>query len=100
MENKEIFEEVKRRIQRSCETKDHAILELSDLGFKKEDVNDGRLIHYQFKLNIDPTSKIEIDFRCYDQSGPFQNLPDMNKFTAHLKEGNEIIETYQDTYED
>ena len=101
MEDKmQVFEEIKRRIQFACEQKDHDSLTLNDLGFIKEDVNDGRLIHYLYKPGNESSLEIEIDFRCFDQSKAFQILPDMNRFTAQLKEGNTVIETFQDEYED
>lgn len=97
---KEIFEETKSRIDLACAANDFRILELLDLGFKKEDVKDGRLMHLLFILGEGDNEKIEIDFRSYDQSGPFQNLPDMNKFTANYIQNNQVIDTYQNTYED
>lgn len=83
----EIFNEVKDRIEVATAKKDYSQLELTDLYFEKNDVPDGRLVHFTFILEKD-IEKIEINFRCYDQSGPFQNLPDMNKFYAtHYKNG-------------
>ncbi|WP_231491330.1 hypothetical protein [Pedobacter sp. Leaf170] len=100
MNNTEVFEEAKKRIDIACEAKDFNLLDLSDLGFEKEDIKDGRLIHYLFSLDVDTENKIEIDFRCYDQSGPFQNASDMNKFVVQLKGKDKIIESYQNSYED
>tara|TARA_R110002020_G_scaffold403098_1_gene613214 strand:+ start:547 stop:870 length:324 start_codon:yes stop_codon:yes gene_type:complete len=99
MRNKEIFGEVKKRINLAIEKEDYQLLDLADLGFQKENIKDGRLIHELHSLE-DDNEKIEVDFRCYDPSGPFQNLKDINKFTADYFIEGKSVEKYQRTYED
>lgn len=95
----DIFNEVKKRIDVAVVQKDFRQFELADLGFTKNDVPDDRLVHFAFNIENE-IEKIEIDFRCYDQSGPFLNMPDMNKFYAtYFKDGAKIDE-YTNTYED
>jgi hypothetical protein len=36
----------------------------------------------------------------YDQSGPFQNLPDMNTLTLELRRGSVVLRSAQSTFED
>ena len=99
MRNKEIFEEIKKRIIYAVEKENYNLFNPSDLGFIKKDINDGRLIHEIHSLE-DGEEKIEVDFRCYDPSGPFQNLKDVNKFTLEYYVNGILIERFQDTYED
>lgn len=97
---KDIFEEVVNRIDSACADKSFQNFEISDLGFKKTDIDDGRLVHYVYHLVKDENNKIEIDFRCYDQSGPFNMQPDMNKYSAKLTEIGEITRTHENSFED
>ncbi|HLT65698.1 MAG TPA: hypothetical protein VKZ80_05025 [Flavobacterium sp.] len=97
---KDIFEKVVHRINVACANKCFQDFDISDLGFKKTDVDDGRLAHYVYNLVKDDNNKIVVDFRCYDQSGPFSMQPDMNKYSAKLIENGKITETHENSFED
>ncbi len=99
MKNQNLFDAVKERIIEATKKEDYTLLELSDLGFIKKEIQDNRLIHelHTFK---DGNEMMEVDFRCYDPSGPFQNLKDINKFEVVYKVDNKSINSYQTFYED
>lgn len=97
---KELFEEMKTRIDKACELKDYKAVKSEELGFESEKINDGRLIHEQYKFEVANTDSIEIDFRCYDQSRAFSIQPDMNKFQMTWTKNNNTFETYQNYFED
>ena len=98
MKNQSLFETVKERIIDATK-KNYTLLDLSDLGFIKKEIQDRRLIHelHTFK---DGNEEMEVDFRCYDPSGPFQILKDINKFEVIYKVDNKPVNSYQTSYED
>ncbi|RYE12204.1 MAG: hypothetical protein EOP45_23265 [Sphingobacteriaceae bacterium] len=104
MVNSEVFQEVKKRIGTACKEKNYLMLNLEALGFLKRDLNEGkvtaRLFHDLFTLKINDSQTIEVEYRCYDQSKPFQILPDMNKIEARLMESNLIVDKCYCSYED
>jgi len=99
MKNQSLFDAVKERIIEATKKEDYTLLNLSDLGFIKKEIQDSRLIHelYTFK---DDNEVMEVDFRCYDHSVPFQNLKDINKFEVIYKVDNKPVNSYQTSYED
>ncbi len=99
MKNQTLFETVKERIIEATKKKDYTLLDLFDLGFIKKEIQDSRLIH-ELQTFQDGNEKMEIDFRCYDPSVPFQNLKDINKFEVIYKVDNKTVNSYQTSYED
>lgn len=99
MKNQKLFEIVKSRIIEASTKEDYKLLDLSDLGFSKEDIKDSRLIHELHKYEED-NENIEVDFRCYDLSGPFQNLKNINKFTLAYTIDGKSVNSYETSYED
>jgi hypothetical protein len=99
-----IFQEVKKSMDTACEEKNHLMLNLEALGFLKRDLNEGkitgRLFHDLYTLSINDSQIIEVEYRCYDQSKPFQILPDMNKIEARLIDNGVVIDKHYCSYED
>ncbi len=101
---KELFEEMKVRINNACDRQNYKAINSEELGFLVQDLNNGNfggnLIHEFYKVEVDKENSIEIDFRCYDQSKAFSIQPDMNKFQMKWKRNNTEVETYTNYYED
>jgi len=69
------------------------------LGAQETD-DGGRLsIRYSYKLSV-ANEAIEGSLRSYDQSGPCQNLPDMNKIEMVFKCGGVVQNRYYVEWED
>lgn len=82
---KEVLEKAKNLINEKCANRQYNLAELTDLGFEKKSLlnpRSARLIHDEyFMQNSDASKKISVMHICYDPSGPFQNIPDVHKFT-------------------
>jgi hypothetical protein len=48
----------------------------------------------------DGSDAVELYVRSYDPSGPFQNIPDINRFTASLIRDGKTIATHDRQYND
>lgn len=69
------------------------------LGVQETDDGSRVSIRYSYKLDL-ADGTIEGSLRSYDQSGPFQNLPDMNKIQMVLKRGNAVQDQHYVEWED
>lgn len=45
-------------------------------------------------------SSVHFTYRSYDPSGPFQNLPDINKIRLELRSNGSLIKEYYKEFED
>ena len=45
-------------------------------------------------------SSILFSFKSYDPSGPFQNIPDVNKINLQLLQNGEVVEEINERYDD
>lgn len=109
MTAQQIFDELKDRIISTCSEREYSNFEISDLGFSIQDLNagktGGRLRDDLYSLSKfddseDKNEKITVRFWSYDQSGPFQNEPDINKFQLTWEKDDKIQGTYNNSYED
>lgn len=92
---------MKSAIENACAEKNH--LSVRDaalaLGFVETDASRAMTLAFKYE-RIDPDgSSITLSFRSFDQSGPFQNLPDMNRFELKLLSHWELIEEFRAEYE-
>ena len=99
-----IFLEAKNRVDQACADKNPLSLKLEELGFMKEDLTigqtGGRLFHDLYTFSDDAENTVEVEYWCYDQSKPFQILPDMNKFVVRHFRSGELAGSYANSYED
>lgn len=95
---KEVFEKIRGYIETSAEAQDASYLidKVRELGL------DGEVNYMRFQCSYvaGDGSAILLDFRSYDPSGPFQNLPDRNKIKLQLLQHNIEIESIEETFDD
>ena len=97
----EIFKTIKVAMNQAKEEQSLGLFRecCSTLGIQETD--DGSLVglRYSYKFTL-PDGTIHGSLRSYDQSGPFQNLPDMNKIEMILKCGDDVVDRYYVEWED
>ncbi|MDN7754764.1 hypothetical protein [Burkholderia gladioli] len=57
-------------------------------------------LEYRFEGVDESGARVELHVRSYDPSGPFQNIPDINRFTVTLTENGVQTGRYHDEYND
>ena len=71
---------------------------LDSLGLSSVGEKNSMLANYE--LSEADGSKIKVHYHSYDPSGPFQNLPDINKTKIELFNGNNLVSEYSANFED
>lgn len=97
-----IFEKIKSEmdIAKKEENFAHFRSAAQKLGLIEKDISAVVNIRYQYTLTL-PSGEIISGTLCsYDQSGPFQNLPDMNKIEMQLTFNNQILDKHYVEWED
>ena len=96
-----IFNELKTALQLSCSARDDSQfrLFLSNNGFTEENTTNGFTFSMRYSLTHENGS-IVINYRSYDPSGPFQNLPDENKYDATLTLNGQPVESFATSFTD
>jgi hypothetical protein len=97
-----LFEEMVRAIDKAYQT--CGFLEVCDsamrFGMAGGKVESFNALRYEFTYADNLGGSVTLNVRSYDPSGPFQNEPDINRFTVKLlREGREIAShdrSYQD----
>ncbi len=52
------------------------------------------------KYTDEQGDSVVFHYRSYDPSGPFQNLPDINKFRVELWVDGKLLELFEDSFDD
>ena len=97
-----VFERVKAEmdIAKNEQSLAHFRNAAKNLGLIEEDISTIVNIRYQYTYALPTGEKITGTMRSYDQSGPFQNLPDMNKIEMELVDNGQLIDEYRVSWED
>lgn len=98
MNTEEKFLVLKDALTKACSLKDHLIVKdvAKSLGFTETE--QPRSMTHEY-LGADGWSIVLI-IRSYDPSGPFQNLPDVNKFDLKLICDSSVKRGFSCSYED
>lgn len=99
----EVFEALKRGIDKALETENFldvcTLAEQLRMDGGEETGTTSLSYRYEYLGNDD--RKVTLHVRSYDPSGPFQNEPDINKFTVELFDAaGGRVSTYQQSYSD
>jgi len=99
---REILEKTKKIINERCANHVYDLAELVDLGFEKKDLlvpSSARLINDEYLIeNEDKSKKIILCHTCHDPSGPFQNIPDIHKFSIEYYENEVKVDSVSDEF--
>lgn len=102
MTTEEFFEEIKTFVDAACREKDHslAVLAAEKLGFHSFPTSSTSQIFADLRYKDLTGCEIWLVAKWHDPSGPFQNLPDINRIRLTLRvPGRPSIE-YMGEYED
>lgn len=70
------------------------------LGLKGGQTKSITTLGYRFDGVDASGARVELYIRSYDPSGPFQNIPDINRFTVTLTENGVQTARYENEYSD
>jgi hypothetical protein len=98
---KQIFETLRKSINIACLEKSDKpfLIAIENNGFTSEIVTSGSAYAVRYIKADDEGSRIVINYRSVDPSGPFQNLPDINKYDIALEVNGKTIEKNHYEYE-
>lgn len=102
MSTEKIFEEMKSLVSAACDAKEYSLVvqAAEKFGFHSIPANSSLKSFANLKYEDSNGGEIMLIAKWYDPSGPFQNLPDINRIRLTLKmPGQKPIE-YMDEYED
>lgn len=89
-------------IDHACETL--GFLEVCDvaarLGMAGGEIKSFNALRYEFTYSDSQGDQVTLNVRSYDPSGPFQNEPDINRFTAKLISGGREVASHDRQYAD
>lgn len=102
MNSQASFSSLKRAIQNACAQKNHLVVRDAALalGFTESNVSKAMTLALKYECVEPDGTSVVLSFRSFDQSGPFQNLRDMNRFELRLIAQGELIEEFKAEYED
>ena len=97
-----MYESLASAIDSSCNKRDN--LEFNQFvaanNFVAEDTTRGMIYAQQYTRTFADKSKLVVEYRSYDPSGPFQNDPDINKFEARIVLEGKTISEFKQEYSD
>ncbi|MBJ6752684.1 hypothetical protein [Geomonas anaerohicana] len=98
---REIFKLVKAAMDQAKRDQDLEHFREISLALGIQEIDEGSpvSIRYCYQL-FNQDAAIQGALRSYDQSGPFQNLPDINKIEMVLRQGGEVLERHYVEWED
>ncbi|WP_448108848.1 hypothetical protein [Pseudomonas azerbaijanoccidentalis] len=98
-----IFSALKDAIQHACQSRDFGgVLRIAEsTGMRGgEDKRSITILRYEYKFSDSDGNSVELSFRSYDPSGPFQMEPDINRFNLTLTVDGRQAGQYSDSYID
>lgn len=102
MQAKKLFDAIASAIDKACESR--GFLEVCDsaakLGMIGGEVKSFNTLKYEFSYADSDGGSVTLNVRSYDPSGPFQNEPDINRFTTKLLRDGREVDSYDRSYED
>jgi hypothetical protein len=98
----QIFDSLIIAIDNAC--KNDGFLEMPEialhLGMSGGRVESFNALRYEFNFSDSEGHVVSLSIRSYDPSGPFQNIPDINRFTAKLFANGAEIASHDKEYSD
>ncbi len=97
---KQKFDAIKAIVQRASKDQDANLIvrEVTKSGLVIVGESNYMLLNCEYAAS-DSTS-LKFHYHSYDPSGPFQSSPDINKVKIELFNNGELVEKYEDSFED
>jgi hypothetical protein len=102
MSAEKLFEEMKAFVDTACKQKDHllAVQAAEKFGFHSFPTNSMSQIFADFRYKDHTGCEVWLVAKWHDPSGPFQNLPDINRIYLALRVPDMPSVEYMREYED
>ncbi|MDO6557748.1 hypothetical protein [Paraglaciecola chathamensis] len=94
------FNLIKSYIEESVKTQNSSYLVDRVREMNLDVSGDAHYYRLYCSCNESDGSSILFEFRSYDPSGPFQNLPDVNKIKLQLLQNNQLVSELIERYDD
>lgn len=102
MQARQIYDALVVAIDVACE--ERGFLEVCDeairLGMAGGQTGDIMTLGYKYEYTDEESQVVSLYVRSYDPSGPFQNEPDINRFTAKLHTNGREVASHDRSYTD
>jgi hypothetical protein len=97
---KQKFDAVKALVQQASKDQDANLIvhEVPKLGLNIVGESNYMLLNCEYEAS-DSTS-LKFHYHSYDPSGPFQNIPDINKVKIELFNKGELVEKHEESFDD
>lgn len=98
----QIFEVLSFSIDQACRELDWSNVSRDALafGFTQTDVSTSFSYAQRFDLAIAPNLSLCLHYRSFAPSGPFNTLPAISRFEVILAEGNDVVKSYQNGFDE
>ncbi len=102
MNTEEKFIVLQEAVTKACSQKDYFIARdvAASLGFTETEQPRSITLSIKYEYRDSGGRSIVLIFHSYDPSGPFQNLPDVNKFDLKLIGTSSVEKEFSCSYED
>ncbi len=102
MSTEQVFEEMKAFVRAACNAKNHslAVQAAEMFGFQRIPTSSSSQIFADLRYKDVTGGEITLIAKWHDPSGPFQNLPDINRIRLTLRIPGQSPIEYMDEYED
>lgn len=100
MEAKGKFETIKALVTDASKKQDAGMIvdEVRKMGLRT--VGESNYMHLDCIYEADDKTSLKFHYHSYDPSGPFQNIPDVNKIKIQLLNSGEIVENFEISFDD
>ncbi len=98
----QIFEVLSFSIKQACDEQDWFNVSRDALayGFQQSDVSTAFAYSQRFDLLIEPDIYLCLLYRSFDPSGPFITMPAISRFELSLSQGNTVIKSYLNGFDE
>jgi hypothetical protein len=97
---KEVFDKISGYIEQAERTQKSSPLLDQVRALNLEMVGEANYMNLKCSYQAQDGSSIAFEFRSYDPSGPFQNLPDVNKIKLQLLKENSVVSEVSTRFDD
>lgn len=95
----EVFAQISQAIEKACETESLLLVVEEAIRLGMDGGDNSRInLYYDYTFDDGAGGAVALSVSSYDPSGPFQNLPDINRFSATLAQDGTIRQRIDRAY--
>lgn len=102
LQAQQYFEAMKVAIDKTCLERDLSYVNqyAIDCGYNVNNVSSSFTYSLQYDLIFTDGLQVSLNYRSFDPSGPFQNIPDISRFDLKLINNSQTISSYRNEFEE